>query len=151
MLIALLVALGVDLVVIVALAVIMLGRRRWLERQPGEFAGAIRVTSGDVPGLSSKWTRGSGRWVRDVLAWNHGTFRFRTSHIAVDHISGERSAGAGELKRLGDAPIVVDLCAGDAAIEVAARAESRARVAGLFVPRAGALQEPGAGIESATS
>jgi hypothetical protein len=41
MLIALLAILGVDLIVIVAFAAFVLGRRRWLKRQPGEFAGAI--------------------------------------------------------------------------------------------------------------
>ena len=40
MLIALLVVLGVNLIVIVVFAAIVLGRRRWLKRQPGEFAGA---------------------------------------------------------------------------------------------------------------
>jgi hypothetical protein len=66
MLIALLIALGVDLAVVAAFAVFVLGRRRWLKRQPGEFAGAIRVSGGAVGGLSLKWKRGSGRWVRDV-------------------------------------------------------------------------------------
>ena len=70
MLIALLAILGVDLIVIVALAAFVLGRRRWHKRQPGEFAGAIRVSGGDVDGLSPKWKRGSGRWVRDVLVWS---------------------------------------------------------------------------------
>jgi ABC-type transporter Mla subunit MlaD len=51
MLIALLAVLGVDLVVLVAFAALVLGRRRWLKRQPGEFAGAIRVTSGEINGL----------------------------------------------------------------------------------------------------
>ena len=51
MLIALLAVLGVDLIVIVAFAVFVFGRRRWLKRQPGEFAGAIRVSSGDVDGV----------------------------------------------------------------------------------------------------
>src|SRR6266498_3800252 len=69
MLIALLVLLGVDLIVVVALLVFVLGRRRWLKRQPGEFSGAIRVVHGEVGGLGSKWKRGSGRWVRDVLVW----------------------------------------------------------------------------------
>jgi hypothetical protein len=69
MLIALLAILGVDLIVVVAFAAFVLGRRRWLKRQPGEFAGAIRVSGGDVDGLSPKWKRGSGRWVRDVLVW----------------------------------------------------------------------------------
>jgi threonine/homoserine/homoserine lactone efflux protein len=52
MLIALLIALGVDLVVVLAVAVLALGRRRWLKRQPGEFTGAIRVSGGVVEGLS---------------------------------------------------------------------------------------------------
>jgi hypothetical protein len=42
MLIVLLIALGVDLAVVVVFAVFVFGRRRWLKRQPGEFAGAIR-------------------------------------------------------------------------------------------------------------
>jgi hypothetical protein len=46
MLIALLVALGVDLIVVVGFAALVLGRKRWLKRQPGEFPGAIRVSSG---------------------------------------------------------------------------------------------------------
>jgi hypothetical protein len=60
MLIALLIALGVDLAVVVVFAVFLFGRRRWLKRQPGEFAGAIRVSAGAVGGLSLKWKRGSG-------------------------------------------------------------------------------------------
>jgi Sec-independent protein translocase protein TatA len=69
MLIALLIALGVDLAVVLAVAVLVFGRRRrrWLRRQPGEFAGAIRVSGGVVEGLSPKWKHGSGRRVRDVL------------------------------------------------------------------------------------
>ena len=54
MLIALLIALGVDLAVVVV-AVFMIGRRRWLKRQPGEFAGAIRVSDGVIEGLGPKW------------------------------------------------------------------------------------------------
>jgi hypothetical protein len=42
MLIALIAILGV--IAIVASAVFAPGRRRWLKRQPGEFAGAIRVS-----------------------------------------------------------------------------------------------------------
>jgi hypothetical protein len=45
----------VDLVVVVA--VFVLGRRRWVMRQPGEFAGAIRVPDGAIEGLS--WARRS--------------------------------------------------------------------------------------------
>jgi len=51
MLIALLIALGVDLIVVVVFAALVLGRRQWLKRQPGEFAGAIQVSGGDIDGL----------------------------------------------------------------------------------------------------
>jgi hypothetical protein len=71
MLIALLIALGVDLVVVVAVAVFVIGRRRWLKGQPGEFAGAIRVPGGEIEGSSPKWKHGSGRWVRGIRRENH--------------------------------------------------------------------------------
>ena len=54
----LLVVLGVNLIVVVAFLVFVLGRRRWLKKQPGEFAGAIHVTSGEIDGLKPKWKRG---------------------------------------------------------------------------------------------
>jgi hypothetical protein len=125
MLIALLVVLGVDLIVVVVLAALVLGRRRWLKRQPGVFAGAIRVSSGDVDGLGSKWKRGSGRWVRDVLVWTKAPLFLRNELIPVDRVSGEHPARAGEVKRLGDEPAVIELESDGAKIEVAARAEHR--------------------------
>jgi Protein of unknown function (DUF2550) len=134
-LIALLIVLGVNLIVVVAFAVLVLGRRRWLKRQPGEFAGAIRVTSGDIDGLSPKWKRGSGRWVRHVLVWNNAPFMFRTELMPVDQCSGEHHAPAGELRRLGDKPIVAEFVCEGAKIEVAARAEHRALVIGSMSTR----------------
>ena len=133
MLIALLVALGVDLIVVVGFAALVLGRKRWLKRQPGEFAGAIRVSSGDIDGLSPKWKRGSGRWVRDVLVWNKAPLMFRSELVAVDRLSGERQAHDGEVKRLGDNPVVVEFTADGAMIEVAAKTEHRALVTGPLV------------------
>jgi len=145
MLIALLVVLGVDLIVVVALAALVLGRRRWLKRQPGEFAGAIRVSSGDIDGLSSAWKRGSGRWVRDVLVWSKAPLMFRNELVAVDRLSGERQANAGEVKRLGDKPVVVEFTAAGAKIEIAAKAEHHALVTGpLTTPRAPAPPTPAA-------
>ena len=133
MLIALLVALGVDLIVVVGFAALVLGRKRWLKRQPGEFAGAIRVSSGDIDGLSPNWKRGSGRWVRDVLVWNKAPLMFRSEFVAVDRLSGERQAHDGEVKRLGDNPVVVEFTADGAKIEVAAKTEHRALVTGPLV------------------
>jgi Protein of unknown function (DUF2550) len=137
MLIALLAILGVDLIVIVILAALVIGRRYWLKRQAGWFPGAVRVTSGDVHGLSPKWKRGSGRWVRDILVWSKAPFFYRDELVPVDGISGERTALAGEVKRLGDAPVIT-FASGTATIEVAAKAELRDRVIGsLTAPATG--------------
>jgi hypothetical protein len=67
MLIALLAVLGVDLIVLVAFAALVISRKRWVKRQPGAFRGAIRVASGEVAGLGSRWGRDYGHWVRDIL------------------------------------------------------------------------------------
>lgn len=128
--IALLAILGVNLIVLVAFAAFVLGRRRWLKRQPGEFAGAIRVSSGDIDGLGPKWKRGSGRWVRDILVWSKAPLLLRNELVPVDSLAGERQAHAGEVKRLGDNPVVIKFAAGNAEIEVAAKAEHRALIAG---------------------
>jgi hypothetical protein len=132
MLIALLALLGVNLIVIVILAALVIGRRRWLKRQPGTFAGSVRVSSGEVDGLRPKWKRGSGRWVRDVLVWSKGPFLYRDELVPVFGASGERLANEGEVKRLGDRPVVIELALGDAKLEVAAKAENRALVVGPF-------------------
>ena len=130
MLIALLVVLGVDLIVVVAFAAFVLGRRRWLKRQPGAFAGAIRVSGGDVDGLSPKWKRGSGRWVRDVLVWTRAPLLVRNELVPVDGLCGEHPGHADGLKRLGGKPVVIEFATGGAKIEVAGRAEHHALVTG---------------------
>ncbi len=126
-LIALLVVLGVDLVVVIAVALLVIGRKRWLKKQPGEFAGAIRASSGEIDGLSPKWKRGSGRWVRDVLVWNGAPLKLRNTVIGIEEIASERSADVGEVKRLGKHPVVAQLVAGSAMIEVAADSADHGR------------------------
>jgi hypothetical protein len=121
MLIALLAALGVDLIVIVVLLAGVLGRRRWVRRQPGVFPGAIRVVGGEVDGLGEHWKRGYGRWVRDVFVWTKAPLLLRNVLLPVDELDGERQAGPADgLKRLGDQPVVATL-AGAAIVEVATR------------------------------
>ena len=122
MLIALLAVLCVDLLVIVVLLAVVLTRRRWVSRQPGAFKGAIRVIKGDVPGLKTKWRRGYGRWVRDILVWTKAPFLFRNELVLADALAGEaRPAKPGEVRRLGKHPAVVPLAVdGGARIEVAA-------------------------------
>jgi hypothetical protein len=55
----------------VAVAVFVIGRRRWLNASPAKFAWAIRVPDGEVERLSPKWKHGSGRWVRGIRRENH--------------------------------------------------------------------------------
>jgi hypothetical protein len=123
MLIALLAVLGVDLIVLVALVAFVLGRKTWVARQPGAFRGAIRVESGDIDGLRSKWTRGYGRWVRDVLVWTKAPFLFRNELVPADGLTQQRPARHDEVKRLGDEPTVVQLKVGSATAEVAAKSD----------------------------
>ncbi|WP_213004665.1 DUF2550 family protein [Paractinoplanes toevensis] len=121
MIIALLALIGVDLAVVVALLGATLSRRRWVSHQPGAFKGAIRVADGEVPGLHPKWTRGYGRWVRDVLVWSKAPFLFRNDLVAIDGLAGAvRAAEPGEVKRAGDNPMIVPLATYDGArVEVA--------------------------------
>ena len=129
MVIALLAVLGVDLIVIVVLLGVMLTRRRWVSHQPDAFKGAIRVVDGAVAGLGSKWQRGYGRWVRDVLVWTKAPFLLRNELVAVDGLGDAvRAAEPGEVKRLGSDPVIVPLAAdGGARVEVATAADNRER------------------------
>lgn len=109
MLIALLVVLGVDLIVIVAVLAVVLARRLWVSRQPGAFRGAILVTEGEVPGLSARWRRGYGRWVREVLVWTKGPFLFRNELVAANAATGgPRDARPGPFAAAGGKTNVVE-------------------------------------------
>jgi hypothetical protein len=132
MLIALLAVLGVNLIVVAGLLVVVLARRRWVNHQSGSFVGAIRVVSGKHDGLGSKWRRGYGHWVRDVLVWTKKPFLFRNELIAVDGLQAVRPAVEGETKRMGDAPAVIELVVGDAVIQIAAHDKDQELVLGRF-------------------
>jgi hypothetical protein len=110
----------------------MLSRRRWVSHQPGAFKLAIRIVDGELAGIGPKWKRGYGRWVRDVLVWTKAPLLFRNELVAVGGLAGAvRAAEPGEVKRLGNDPIIVALAAdGGALVEVAAPAEDRPRALG---------------------
>jgi hypothetical protein len=127
---ALLIALGVPLIIIVGFAAVVLKRRRWLKKQPGVFAGALRIASADSDGSEPKWKRGSGRWVRDILVWSKAPLLLASQLIPVDALLGERETKAGEVKRLGDHPVAVEFATAGGKIEVAVKPDSRAQVVG---------------------
>src|SRR3954469_11234463 len=120
MLIALLALLGVNLVVVVLLLASVLTRKRWVTRQPGSFRGMIRVSSGELDGFRSKWGRGYGRWVGDVLVWTKAPLLLRNEIVVADGSDPQRPATPGEVKRLGEHPIVMRVRAGSATVDVAA-------------------------------
>jgi hypothetical protein len=153
MLIALLVVLGVDLWVIVALLSVVLTRRRWVSRQPGAFKGAIRVIEGDVPGLRPRWKRGYGRWVRDILVWTKAPLLFRNEMVLADGLAGEaRDAKPGEVRWLGKHPAVVPLVVeGGARIEVVASADGQERASGPFATGLLQPEPPTAGADAVVS
>jgi hypothetical protein len=126
MLIALLALLGVDLIVIVVFLGFVLLRKRWVARQPGAFHGAIRLAGGELQGVAPKWRRGYGRWVRDVLVWTKAPFLLRNELLPADEVGEQRTAAPGEVKRLGDNPIVMRLKVCGATVEVATKAEDGA-------------------------
>jgi hypothetical protein len=136
MLIALLAVLGVDLIVLVAFAAIVITRKRWVKRRPGAFRGVIRVASGEIDGLSPKWRRGYGHWVRDVLVWTKAPFRFRNELVPTDTLDEQRPARPDEVKRLGDHPGVIRVTADAATVEVAAKTEDTERLLGPHRPPA---------------
>jgi hypothetical protein len=132
MLIALLAVLGVDLIVVVALLAFVISRKRWIKRRPGVFHGAIRVADGELDGLGAKWKRGYGRWVREVLVWTKAPFLFRNELVPGDGLAGERPAGPDEVKRLGGAPVIIELITGPAIVEIAASGEQRDLLRGPY-------------------
>jgi hypothetical protein len=132
MIIALLALLGVDLIVVLGLVAAVVARRRWLAHQPGDFPGAIRVGGGDVGGFGSRWRRGHGRWVRNVLVWSKAPLLLRNEIVPIDALAGVRAARQGEVKRLGDSPLVVDLSTNGAMLQIASKKEHRALMVGPF-------------------
>src|SRR3954452_22518444 len=137
MLIALLAILGVNLIVVAVLLVIVLSRKRWVKRQAGSFRGVIRLSSGEIDGLRSKWERGYGRWVRDVLVWTKAPFFFRNELVATDGLDRQLPSVPVEVNRLGDHPIVVRLRLDDATVEIAAHGDAGDSLLGPYGQRMG--------------
>ena len=83
-----------------------------------------------------KWKRGHGRWVRDVLVWSKAPLLLRNELVPIDRLVGERAAKAGEVKRLGDSPVVIDLSTNGATFQIATKQEHRALAVGPLAGQA---------------
>jgi hypothetical protein len=73
--------------------------------------------------------------VRDVLVWTKRPFLFRNELVPGDFLAGERPARSGDVKRLGDDPIVIQLTTGGATVEIAARGRHRDLLRGPYSER----------------
>ena len=132
MVIAVLIVIGVDIVVIVAFLASVVTRRRWVRRQPGVFRGAIRVAGGHVHGLKPRWSRGYGRWIRDVLVWTSSPFLYRTTFLPADSLGYQRETTPEELRRLGEHPTVARMTSGSTIVDIAAHREHRKSLLGPY-------------------
>jgi Protein of unknown function (DUF2550) len=139
MIIAVLVALGVSLWVVVALVGLMVHRRRWLQRQPGAFPCAIRSVKGDTPRVGGRrWRRGWGRRYDGLLAWDPMPTLVGSSLLDVIDVVDSRPAHAGEIRRMGDQPMILELAlAGGGTVALAVRAEHAALAQRRAAPLAG--------------
>ena len=146
MLIALLAVLGVDLMVLVAFAASVFSRKRWVKGQPGAFRGVIRGAGGEIDGLRPKWSRGYGRWVRDILVWTKAPFLFRNELVPAGRLDEQRPARADEVKRLGDHPGVIRVTADGATVEVAAKGEDTELLLGPYPELVGTTAAGSEGI-----
>jgi hypothetical protein len=70
--------------------------------------------------------------VRDVLVWTKAPFFFRNELLASEGLDAERPAGPGEVKRLGDQPVVIRLRTGGATADVAAHGADRELLHGPY-------------------
>lgn len=136
----------IDLAALVALTASYMRRRQYVTGRRGAFKGKLRVVEGEVPGLSSSWKAGYGRWVRDVLVWDTAPFLWRTRLIPVDgtDVSGIHGAN-GSVSRLGRHPMVTPLLSDHhSRLELATSEEDRDVVLGPFAGSSaiGALVRP---------
>ena len=124
MLIALLAFLGVDLIVIVALVLVLIARRRWLARR-GAFPARVWLVEGHSDELSEKKRKGRARWIRNVLVFSHGPFLLLNDILLIDGVQGiPRPALPGEVKRLGTDPVIILFETDGATVSLAADGEN---------------------------
>jgi hypothetical protein len=106
----------------------------WAADEPSPAWPTGRRCPRRVPGVGTRWMRGYGRWVREILVWTKAPLLFRNELVEADAAAGAaRAAKPGEVRRVGKHAAIVALAVGGGArIEVAASADGRERAAGPF-------------------
>lgn len=116
MLWVLLVFLGVPLwLCAVGITVLVLRNRSMREREE-DIPLLLRHTG------SSRWRRGHGIWIHDVLAFRASPAGWAVELLWVQHVASRKPTGneLHELRRLGDSPTIVTLTTDDDAnVEIA--------------------------------
>ena len=138
MVIALLIVLGIPLWLIAIALVLVVRQRRRVTKRAGTFDAKIRATSDAAGGIGAKWSSGTAWWVSNVLVLAGGPARTRYTLLPVSRAMPEtiHPAQPDEVKRMGDAPIIVPfLLDPSGAIEVAVRNGDEYRALAPFMDR----------------
>jgi hypothetical protein len=110
---------------------------REFARAHDAFRCRVRLRSAELPGFSPTWSRGvrHARWVHDVLVIRAGFLRPRVHQLPVRVAEGELvELDRKRVRGLGPRPLSVRVLLDDQeAIEIAAAAADRTRLAGPFV------------------
>jgi len=122
-------ALGVPLWLCAIAIFVLIKRNGWLRNRPGNVPVRIH------PPGKKRWLPGHGVWVHDVFAFRGSPAAWKEALLWVTATSARPATDEErkKLRRIGVGPIVATFAlAGGGEIELAARAEHRARLLGPF-------------------
>ena len=133
---ALLAILGVPIWLVVGALGAALWSRHRFKNAPGTFRLKLRKESGTYEGISDKWPRAVvyAEWVHDVLLVRKGLGLVPTMPIGVAAMEeAGQSADSGEVKGLGDDPVILRFRLDDeSVIQMAVSSDALERAQGPF-------------------
>jgi hypothetical protein len=138
-------AVGVPLWLCAIAIFVLVKRNSWLRHRPDNVAVRIR------PPGKKRWLPGHGVWVHDVFAFRGSPAAWKEALLWV---TGATARPATEeerkkLRRIGDDPVVATFALpGGGEIELAARAEHRARLLGPFADSSSELPTAAAPVSA---
>jgi hypothetical protein len=127
--------LGIPIWFAVGLAVCLVWRKQWVKNTPDAFPCAVRVRGGVAGSLSTKWSKGVGRWERDVFILVRVPGIHPFAAMAVDAlVAGDvRRLEDGAIRRMGEGAMVFPYrLASGPVLEIAVMAEHVSAAEGPF-------------------